>query len=453
MQMHTLRGCIAMLFLVSALCSVASAQTGTQSPLADFDAALKTHDYPKAFKVASDLAATGSPEGAWALGYAYHYAYGTGIDGKKAMEWYKKSADAGYVRGMTAYADLLFGQNRDGLALAWIHKAADKGDGVALFVLGTVYSRGMAGLPVDQQRADQYFKAAFGALREEAERGFMPAQTYLGMMYDGGLGGLSQDPATARSWYEKAAAQGDHVADALLQQSSTPAQQPNTPAPQVVQAPSASGDRITTKDHSILTGTLKEAPLKFRSNYGTIDIATKDIVSFSDGLLTLADGTAMKGSFAEDKLPIDTARGSLQVATADVVRIERGAVPSGEAAKGPPKGISDDDLIVAMRRWFDANAHFTAFTGSVIECEKSMKIEQIVVADKHVDGDQVQAMMSYKVRVLGSFAASSVVADSCYGGVMPSTSMYDTRQYKPGDIVHTNKKATFVKWESGWRMQ
>ncbi len=99
-------------------------------------------------------------------------------------------------------------------ALQWFRKAAEQGDDVAQYNLGTMYYNG-DGVPQDYGEAVQWFRKA-------AEQGDDLAQFSLGTMYQDGLG-LLQDYVSAYTWFNFAAAQGleeaatdrDHIARSM----------------------------------------------------------------------------------------------------------------------------------------------------------------------------------------------------------------------------------------------
>jgi TPR repeat protein len=121
------------------------------------------------------------------------------------------------------------------LALHWLQKAARKGDDVAQYWLGKMYSEGI-GVPVNLKRAFRLFERAakHGLVeaqyevgvayaegrgvtdsnahavkwfRAGAEQGHAPCQCKLGIMYVMGFG-VSKDEVAAREWLDKSAAQG-----------------------------------------------------------------------------------------------------------------------------------------------------------------------------------------------------------------------------------------------------
>ena len=88
-----------------------------------------------------------------------------------------------------------------------IKMAAEQGDALAQFNLGSMYYKG-EGAPEDIVKAVAWFLKA-------AEQGHAQAQSFLGSLYDIGEG-VPEDDAVAVRWYRKAAEQGFAQAQLLL---------------------------------------------------------------------------------------------------------------------------------------------------------------------------------------------------------------------------------------------
>lgn len=88
--------------------------------------------------------------------------------------------------------------NFDQAHALWLIEA-EKGDPVAQFNLGVMYSRG-DGVPQDEKKVAIWYHLA-------AEQGYADAQHNLGIMYEKGLG-LPRDFKEAVKWYRLAAEQG-----------------------------------------------------------------------------------------------------------------------------------------------------------------------------------------------------------------------------------------------------
>ncbi len=85
---------------------------------------------------------------------------------------------------------------------------AERGDVVAQYCLGHMYSFGIGFNKGDKAKGVQWTK-------KSAAQGYANAQCVLGTMYADG-DGVERDNAKARSWYLKAAEQGDAEAQGLL---------------------------------------------------------------------------------------------------------------------------------------------------------------------------------------------------------------------------------------------
>ena len=148
----------------------------------------------------------GDPAAQNALGVEYANGEdGLARDDVKAVEWYQKSADAGFAKGETNLGDMyLFG--RGGLdknpaqALSWYLKAADQNWPDAQYRLGVMYEKGV-GATQDVQRAVKLYRAA-------ASGGYPDAENLLGILLATGGDGVPQDDAEAVVWYRKAADAG-----------------------------------------------------------------------------------------------------------------------------------------------------------------------------------------------------------------------------------------------------
>lgn len=102
--------------------------------------------------------------------------------------------------------------------------------------------------------------------------------------------------------------------------------------------PAVTGSKfsITTKDGTVLVGTIPNEALKFTASHGPIDVRFLDIVNFNDGFLTLTDGSKLKGSFHGGTLPVDTARGRIQLSLESITGVVRLPAVGSEASGAPP---------------------------------------------------------------------------------------------------------------------
>jgi TPR repeat protein len=90
-----------------------------------------------------------------------------------------------------------------------LRKAAEAGNGSAMWELGKMYQTGQGGLPKDPAEAARWY-------RKGADAGNTGAMGTLGAMYRFGDGGLKKDPAEAIKWFTKAADLGNPAAMARL---------------------------------------------------------------------------------------------------------------------------------------------------------------------------------------------------------------------------------------------
>lgn len=127
----------------------------------------------------------------------------------KCVEWYRKSADQGYVWGLVNLACRYDGG--EGVsenmykAFEYFKKAAELGNAEAQYGLGDYYYNG-DGVQKDYYEAVKWYRKA-------AEQGHAEAQCILGDHYYNGEG-LPKDYNEAVKWYRKAAEQGD--AEAMI---------------------------------------------------------------------------------------------------------------------------------------------------------------------------------------------------------------------------------------------
>jgi len=130
--------------------------------------AYNKEDFDTAFELYTKLAEDGSADAQTSLGYMYQNAQGCEKDDTKAVEFYKKAADAKQP--------------------------------YALFNLAVLYMNGLCGLECDQLKAHELHMQA--AIRE------VPAAMYeVALMLEQGLG-CTQNYSEAAFWYEEGAKRG-----------------------------------------------------------------------------------------------------------------------------------------------------------------------------------------------------------------------------------------------------
>ncbi len=145
------------------------------------------------------------------MGLASMLVLGSDADMPKAVAWFQKAAQGGYVPAQVNLAVLYINgwgvpQNL-GAAVQWLHRAADAHSAAAYFNLGELYFKG--------QGVHQDYGEALRLFRLGAESGNTYAQTNLAYLYDRGLG-VPRDLAAAAGWYRKAANAGNAMAESNL---------------------------------------------------------------------------------------------------------------------------------------------------------------------------------------------------------------------------------------------
>ena len=143
-------------------------------------------------------------------------AYYNGTDGGpkdygKAMSYFRKAADAGYVEAMNDIGFLYdrgLGVDQDyQQAMVWYRKAADAGNAEGMNKIGVLYYYGQ-GVAMDYQQAMAWWRKAADASNADA-------MGNIGGLYQDG-DGVDRDQEQAISWYRKAAALGEEDAKKRL---------------------------------------------------------------------------------------------------------------------------------------------------------------------------------------------------------------------------------------------
>ena len=130
-----------------------------------------------------------------------------------ALKILTAEAEKGNLDAMNAVADFYFaGQGTTAspeTGMKWLTKAADGGHHASQTALAGLLFRGAEGIKKDEERARFL-------LQQAAEAGFAPAQYQTGALAEAAVDTKSREPnwKEPRSWYEKAAVQGNP--DALL---------------------------------------------------------------------------------------------------------------------------------------------------------------------------------------------------------------------------------------------
>lgn len=131
-------------------------------------------DLARAITIWRTLAAKGDSDAAFNLGQAYRLGRGVAADSGQAKIWFERAAKAGHLDAQVSLGLLLFdsGSRREGLA--WLSRAAERGEARALLVVGTAMFNG-DDLPQDPVKGYAYVSRA-------AAQGLAPAKTTLAEM-------------------------------------------------------------------------------------------------------------------------------------------------------------------------------------------------------------------------------------------------------------------------------
>jgi TPR repeat protein len=154
------------------------------------------------FDPARPDAMTPRVEAAFMLARMFDRGIGVARDADKARDWYRRTADYGFVPAL----DIL-GLREPAQGAALLKEAADAGYAPAQYHLGRAYYTA-DGVPRDLKLAGAYFEAA-------ARAGIPAAMFAAGRMFDLGEG-VPADPAKAIVFYKDAALKGDRDAQFAL---------------------------------------------------------------------------------------------------------------------------------------------------------------------------------------------------------------------------------------------
>ncbi len=135
---------------------------------------------------------------------------GVRVDIAGARQLLQQAAEAGYPPAMVTLGFDLLTRARSAaeaeVAIGWYRKAAEAGDGHAMYLLGAFRERGRSTLkvPRDLPEAERWYRRA-------ADAGHAGAMAALGRMHEHGLQ-VRKDREAALSWYRRAAELGDEDA-------------------------------------------------------------------------------------------------------------------------------------------------------------------------------------------------------------------------------------------------
>lgn len=157
-------------------------------------------DQQKALEWFEKSAEAGYPDAMLALGYMYSCCNEIESDIEKAIFWCKKCAETGNEAAMRNLGEFYENEKYEGCdnetAIAWYRKAAEKGDTKAMYALSNIYYG-----EEDYDKAREY-------AQKSADAGYVGGMRALGILYGNGQG-FNQDSMKAVKWYQKAAEAGD----------------------------------------------------------------------------------------------------------------------------------------------------------------------------------------------------------------------------------------------------
>jgi len=133
---------------------------------------------------------------------------------QEALRLYTQAAELGEIIAQLEVAERYLdgiGTSRDPLAAAeWYQRAADQGDAGSMLILASLYADG-EGVARDYAQAADYYRMA-------AENGLIEAHCYLGRLYAEGGFGLPKDETKALENFRAGAYKGEPVAQYNLAQ-------------------------------------------------------------------------------------------------------------------------------------------------------------------------------------------------------------------------------------------
>jgi TPR repeat protein len=161
-------------------------------------------EWTRALSTCEDEAKRGSVSAQRTVGTIHERGLGVSPNAQTAAQWYAKAADAGDAIAQFRLGSLLFfGKNgvkkNEKVGLGWIRRAADQQNVEALYTLGQALERG-DGVKKNPSEALALFTRT-------AELGFPLGQTKVGSLFAAG-DIVARDERTAVSWFRKAADQG-----------------------------------------------------------------------------------------------------------------------------------------------------------------------------------------------------------------------------------------------------
>ncbi len=170
-------------------------------------------DYDQAYKLSKAALEEVSGIAAYIQALCHDNGKGVKQSRSKALEYYKKAADAGRIGAMNDLAFIYFNGTHNvskdyKKAFYYAEKAAKGGDTDSMMLLGACYDDGL-GVSKNKQTALKWFEKA-------ADGGNVLSMRRIGILYYNGEGNISKDNAIAEKWFRKAASYGDEDSIEIL---------------------------------------------------------------------------------------------------------------------------------------------------------------------------------------------------------------------------------------------
>ncbi|MGJ8580747.1 MAG: tetratricopeptide repeat protein [Psychromonas sp.] len=199
------------LVILSLTLPLLSGQATAQIRFSEGYEAAHSGNYEKAVKIWLPLAEKGDAPAQYTIGWMYESGQGVKQDLKKAVYWYKKSAQqeyeaAQYVLG-TLYEKGSGVEQNSETALRYYLLAAKQGDSISQFQVGNYYQYGI-GTYKDNEKSILWYEKA-------AKQGHVNAQIDLGKIYQSGEA-LEINYEKSVQWYQAAADQNNALAQYQL---------------------------------------------------------------------------------------------------------------------------------------------------------------------------------------------------------------------------------------------
>lgn len=131
-------------------------------------------NHTRAIEIWLPLAEKGDGDAAFNLGQAFRLGRGVAADSGQAKYWFEQAAKRGHLDAQVSLGLLLFDSGSRKEGLAWLTRAADRGEARALLVVGTALFNG-DDVPQDPVKGYAYVSRA-------AAQGLAPAKTTLAEM-------------------------------------------------------------------------------------------------------------------------------------------------------------------------------------------------------------------------------------------------------------------------------